>query len=265
MGGDADSGVAPKRPIAIPLLELTTEQAKQAVESWAKSVKFNTAKIPLFGNSSPKSWTISIMSDLKPKAHDITEGRLRWILRTAMPLRHDFSIWLNDQELEPSKVDKPPIRHWIIGKDLVSLPRPKLKGIKRSFNTNFPKDSDHRFGLKVPGLGRITGYADAYMGSTERAQVRRDRQKPRILCLCLREAPHTDDGHFGISPNELKHGIFSRFRLVVHMDQLDKELRSTRETVGEGPMLETAREVLWAIFNKARQTIEEHDQAKSRG
>ena len=263
--GDADSGVAPKRPIAIPLLELTTGQAKQAVESWAKSVKFNTAKIPLFGNSSPKSWTISIMSDLKPKAHDIAEGRLRWILRTAMPLRHDFSIWLNDQKLEPSKMDKHPIQHWIIGKDLVSLPRPKLKDIKRSFNTNFPKDSDHRFGLKVSGLGRITGYADAYMDPLKGHKSDEIGRSHGFFVYVCGRLLNTDDGHFGISPNELKHGIFSRFRLVVHMDQLDEELRSTRETVGEGPMLETAREVLWAIFNKARQTIEEHDQGEEPG
>jgi hypothetical protein len=34
------------------------------------------------------------------------------------------------------------------------------------------------------------------------------------------------DGHFGISPDELRHGTFGRFRCVVHIDSLDEELRS---------------------------------------
>ena len=47
---------------------------------------------------------------------------------------------------------------------------------------------------------------------------------------------NVDDGHFGISPNVLKHGIFGRFRLVIHMDGLDEGLRSNRETVAEGTL-----------------------------
>jgi hypothetical protein len=29
------------------------------------------------------------------------------------------------------------------------------------------------------------------------------------------------DGHFGIKPDELRHGTFGRIRVVVHMDGLD--------------------------------------------
>ena len=63
---------------------------------------------------------------------------------------------------------------------------------------------------------------------------------------------NVDDGHFGISPDELRHGTFGRFRLVVHMDGLDEGLRSNREAVGEGPLLNTAQDVLRAVFNAVR-------------
>ena len=76
---------------------------------------------------------------------------------------------------------------------------------------------------------------------------------------------NVDDGHFGISPDELRHGTFGRFRLVVHMDGLDEGLRSNREAVGEGPLLDMAQDVLRAIFNAVRPTIEAHDSDEAPG
>ena len=76
---------------------------------------------------------------------------------------------------------------------------------------------------------------------------------------------NVDDGHFGIPPDELRHGTFGRFRLVVHMDGLDEGLRSNREAVGEGPLLNTAQDVLRAIFNAVRPTIETHDDREAPG
>ena len=43
------------------------------------------------------------------------------------------------------------------------------------------------------------------------------------------------------------------------MDGLDEELRSNREAISEGPLLATAQDVLRAIFNFVRPTIEKHD------
>jgi hypothetical protein len=43
------------------------------------------------------------------------------------------------------------------------------------------------------------------------------------------------------------------------MDGLDVALRSNRETISEGPLLETTQDVLRAIFNAVRPTLERHD------
>ena len=43
------------------------------------------------------------------------------------------------------------------------------------------------------------------------------------------------------------------------MDRLDADLRSNRETVGDGLMPNTARDVLTGIFNAVRPSIEKHD------
>jgi hypothetical protein len=132
---------------------------------------------------------------------------------------------------------------------------PASKKLAASEDTNFSKSSEYRYGLDVPGIGRVTGYAEAYKDllTGKSDQVGRSYGffvyvRDRLL--------NVFDGHFGISPNELRHGTFGRFRLVVHIDGLDALLRSNRESLSEGPELETARELLIGIFNAVRPTID---------
>ena len=250
--------IEPKVPIRLALRELTLKQAKKAVEPWTVTAAFEEAVTVLFGEGSPESWTLSIMSSLKPKVHEIKLGTLGWVLRTALPLRPDFGIWLNGQALESSKEGKGLLQRWVLGEDLVKLPKPSPKRVTTSEDTNVPESSEHRFGLVVPGLGRITGYAEAYKDLLTGKSDEIGRSHGFFVYVYGRLL-NVDDGHFSISPDELRHGTFGRFRLVVHMDGLDDGLRSNREGIGEGPLLDTAQDVLRAIFNAVRPTIDTHD------
>ena len=259
-----DQEVEPKTPIRLALRELTEQLAKEAVEPWVGTAAFTAAETVLFGKGSPISWTLSIMSSLKPKVHEIKPGTLGWVLRTALPLRPDFNIWLNGQELESSKEGKGLLKRWVLGKDMVDLPRPSPKSITSSEDVNIAESSEHRFGLDVPELGRITGYAEAYKDLLTGKSDEIGRSHGFFVYVYGRLL-NVDDGHFGISPNELRHGTFGRFRLVVHMDGLDAGLRSNREAIGEGPLLDTAQDVLRAIFNAVRPEIETHDSEDAPG
>ena len=77
-------------------------------------------------------------------------------------LRPDFGIWLNGKKLSPSKEDKGLIRRWVLGKELTELPRPSPEGITTVEDEEVNETSEHRFGLYVPDLGRITEYAEVY-------------------------------------------------------------------------------------------------------
>ena len=259
-----DREIEPKAPIQIALRELTAGQAKQAVVPWTETAAFKAAETALFGKGSPTSWTISIMSSLKPKVHEIKPGTLGWVLRTALPLRPDFGIWLNGQMLESSKEGRGLLKRWVLGKDLAELPKPSPKHVTTSEEVNVPESSEHRFGLDVPGLERITGYAEAYRDLLTGKSDEIGRSHGFFVYVYGRLL-NVDDGHFNISPDELRHGTFGRFRLVVHMDGLDKGLRSNREAIGESPLLNTAQDVLRAIFNAVRPTIEAHDRDEAPG
>ncbi len=253
-----------KKPIKIPVRELTEAQAKAALKVWTDMPAFKATGMSLFGKDSPPAWTVAVMSSLKEKVHEIKPGILEWVLRTALPLRPDFGIWLNGKKLVPSKQGKGLLKSWVLGKDLVQLPKPSPKGISASEDVSVAGSSEGRFGLDIPGLGRVTGYAEAYKDLLTGKSDELGRSYGFFVYVFGRLV-NVVDGHFGIPPDELRHGTFGRFRLVVNMDALDQELRSTREAISEGPLLATAQDVLRAIFNAVRPTLEKHDEEEEPG
>ena len=249
-----ESQVLPSDPVKIPLHELTSSEAERAVEQYTQSFELEKSDVRLFGEGGPTSWTICVMSNLKPRASEIKMGRVGWILRTALALHHDFDIWLNGKKIKPSQLDENMILKRVIGKDLVDLPTPAPETTVDSDGSA----GEHAHGLRIRDVGRVTGYVEAYKHPL---QQRSDQNRICGFFVYVRgRLVNLDDGHFGISANELRHGTFSRFRAVVHMDYLDGGLRSTREAIADGHELRTSRCLLRAIFNYVRSRIEEHDQ-----
>ena len=66
--------------IKIDEREVTEEEVKQIADEYIKSELLN---FELFGEKASKTWTISLMTELKPKASEIKLGRLKWLLSTA--------------------------------------------------------------------------------------------------------------------------------------------------------------------------------------
>lgn len=259
-----DHEVEPKKPIRIDLRELSEDQAKAALDPWTQTASFKAAKFPLFGKQAPESWTAAVMSGLKEKVHEIKPGLLEWVLRTALPLRDDFSIHYNGKKLVPSKAGDGLLKTWILGKELIKLPRPSPSDIEASPDSNFTESEPEHYGLSQPLLGRMTGYAEAYQDLLTGKSDEIGRSHGFFVYVRGRLI-NVQDGHFGIPPDELRHGTFGRFRLVIHIDGLDDELRSNRETMREGPTLDAARDVLRAVFYAVRPTIDQSVEAEAPG
>jgi histidine kinase/DNA gyrase B/HSP90-like ATPase len=256
--------VEPKTPIRISLKELSEAQAKEALKEWIDAPAFSKSGLKLFGSGSAKSWTFAILSDLKEKVHEIRRGTLEWVLRTALPLRDDFSIYLDGNKLEPSKAGKGRIKKWILGKDIAELPKPAPDEIDATEDTDQPKESETRFALQHEAIGRITGYAEVYRDLLTGKSDELGRSHGFFVYV-LGRLINVNDGHFGIPPDELRHGTFGRVRIVVHMDRLDDYLQSDRERIREGPVLKDAQNILRAIFNKIRPTLEKADAEEDPG
>jgi hypothetical protein len=114
---DYDLINANKESLIIDEREITEAEAKTLLASYIYINSKSMVEFELFGDKATSSWTMSILTDLKPKATEIAEGRLNWILRTALPLNPGFNLYYNGLRIESSKIKNPVIREWIIGKD----------------------------------------------------------------------------------------------------------------------------------------------------
>lgn len=253
-----DEEIEPKSPIKISLRTLSETQAKEILNPWIDTPAFQKSSFKLFGKGASESWTFAILSDLKEKVLEIRPGKLEWILRTALPLRDDFVIYLDGEKLESSKAEKGRLKRWVLGKDIKTLSKPAPDGIEANEDKNQPKDSDTYFGFVDETLGRITGYAEIYKNLLTGKSANIGRSHGFFVYVRGRLI-NVEDDHFGIPPDELRHGTFGRIRVVVHMDGLDDYLQSDRERIREGRVLNDAQNILRAIFNKIRPEIEKID------
>ena len=232
-----DSGIGEstaEKIVELPIRKLTLSEAKSAVNEWISEQNDANKALKLFGKSAAKSWTVAVMSDLKPLAKDLSLGRLRWILETAMPLGDDFRLYLNGRSIASSKEKAKKIGVWVLGRDIgtevTPLPRPAPEEFEASEDTTQPGNSEHRFGIFHPLLHRVSGFIEAYEDDLGGKSENWGQSNGFFVYVRGRRI-NVDDPGFGIDRNKLQHGTFSRFRMVLHVDSLDDELRSSRETI----------------------------------
>jgi hypothetical protein len=261
---DKGDGVATKR-MKLSLRKLTAAQAKSAVAPWLNGSKAAYKDLKLFGKGAEKTWTIAILSNLKEMARDLQRGRLRWVLATAMPLRDDFCLYLDGELVAPSKHSSPKVKSWILGKHLKSVGKPAPDDLQATENSIENKRSIRRFGLTHPKLGRVCGYAELYEDLLTGGKSAGLGRSHGFFVYVRGRLINIEDEYFGIDSNLLRHGTFARFRLVAHIDRLDEELRSSRESVREGSLLEIAKNLLYGVFKHVRSHHEAEQQAQEPG
>ena len=101
--------------IKIDEREVTEEEVTKIVDEY---IRYELLNFELFGEKASKTWTISLMTELKPKASEIKIGRLKWLLSTALPLNPGFELKFNGVKIESSKSkNSNKWKKWIIGKE----------------------------------------------------------------------------------------------------------------------------------------------------
>lgn len=268
-GGDIQSdevGIFNDDKLSIPARKLSEDEACEALKPWLDGERLGYSALKLFGDDASESWTVAILSKLTEMGKKVQRGRLGWILRTAMPLRDDFKLYFDGQLIEPSKVDYPLIQKWVIGKDIIedTLGKPCPDGLEPTEDINKDNDSIHRYGLSHETLGRITGYIELYQDELSGKSDEIERSNGFFVYVRGRMI-NTEDPGFGIERNLLRHGTFSRFRMIVHIDSLDRALRSSRESLQQGELYQIAKDFMHAAFNLTRNRLVEWEKAQTPG
>lgn len=262
-----ENGTASKiRGVQLELRTLTEVEARNALAQWLDS-NGHRGNLKFFGPTSAKSWTVAIISELKPMAEELTLGRLRWVLSTAMPLRDDFTLHLNGEVVNSSKLNVKRVGpRYILGENLKKIPKPAPDELQSESDSSIPKSDYRHFFLTDKTLGPISGYLEVFDDpiDTGKSDAIIGRSHGFFVYVHGRLV-NPDDAGFGIDRNVLRHGTFSRFRVVTNIDRLDEELRSSRENLREGPLLIRTRALLQGLFNFARTQIDAHQASQLTG
>jgi len=235
---------AKRGPVQLNLRTLTEGEARRALKPWLDA-DGRRGHLRLFGADAAPSWTVAVISELKPMAQELSLGVLRWVLSTAMPLRDDFTLYLNGRQVESSKIAERRVGRWILGKDLLDIPKPSPGEITGEVDQSIQEPQYKHWYLIDKVLGPITGYVEVFADPIDAGKSANVIGRSNGFFVYVQgRLVNADDAGFGIDRNTLRHGTFSRFRVVANIDRLDEELRSSRESLREGPRLLRARQLL---------------------
>ena len=227
--------------IELPEKELTAEQVKELTRQYLFNNGSSLISFDLFGEQPLDSWTITLLTDLKPKAAEIKIGRLKWILSTALPLNPvSFSLDLNGMSIESSKIKIPIKKEWVVGKK-------DLTADELDFCSHGYDEAKDSYYIDFENLKGVTGRFLLYEQSLLGGKAEDNGRSHGIFLIIRGRLINLDDPLLGMEP--FSHGPFNHCQIIIHADGLDSNLTSTREAVKESIPLTQLKEYIKKKFN----------------
>ena len=228
------------RGIKIDEREVNEGEAKSIIDVYIKNSLLN---FDLFGDKAEKTWTLSLMTELKPKAAEIKIGRLKWLLSSALPLNPGFELVFNGVRVESSKIRIPVMKRWIIGKEDETAERI----IGASCRQEKKENEQEQYFVDLLNLKGVNGEFILYEDSLVNGKSS-DLGRSNGIFLSIRgRLINLDDPLLGM--DAFVHGVFNRTRIVINADELDNNLTSTREAVKECVPLLQLKDYIKKKFN----------------
>jgi hypothetical protein len=197
------------------------------------------------------TWTLAILSSLKPAGQNLQRGQIRRILRAALPLGETIAITLNEEKLSSAKNNKDVQQEWILGPGLGIATLTLPDGSKVEIN-EVNKPYPHLF---VDGVGEVSGRARLFDSKISGGKSDDIEVSNGFFINVLGRVIKPEDPYFGL--DNLSHSAWSKFRLTLRADGLDKALSVNREGLSHSRELQIIKTLIMRVFNKARQV---HDQ-----
>ncbi len=218
--------------------ELNEDEAKELLNPYIFLGSRYMVSFNLFGKDSPASWTMSILTELKPKATEIRENRLKWVLRTALPLNPHFNLYYNNAKLESSKIKNQVVKKWIIGKDDLTADELDFASCR---------EEDGEYFVDFEYLNGVNGSFILYEDSLLSGKSEELGRSHGIFLSIRGRLINLDDPLLGMEA--FSHGAFNRTRIIINADDLDSNLTSTREAVKESRPYDQLKAYIKKKFN----------------
>lgn len=191
-------------------------------------------------------WTLCLLDSLKPSAAVLQIGRLSWVLRTAMPLKLDFKVFLDGVEQVSSKETGASAVKFLAGE----LEDHRIRALNEKYGLKIARSKDEK-SLVEPDwfpsgvAGQVIVTAQSLKGKSDRYERSFGffiRVRGRLINL---EDPLFHNAPFSFS-------TFNRFRADLDIDDLHADLTAPREGVGISQRREFATAITHAIGLQAR-------------
>ena len=220
------------------------------------------------------TWTLVVLSNLKPTGREMKLGVLQRMLEAALPIGSEMAIRLNDELLASSKIDYATIADWIIGPDLGidsielyesdDLPdsafSSKAKQVAPSNGSDLGQQRPTKITITsgilpipyvdLPEVGRVTGRVRLFVDRISGGKSDERGASNGFHVNVLGRVVNQSDPSFG--EKNLSHAAWAKFRLAVRADGLNQFLTTNREQFKERRGLKIFRAFLRKAFNKAR-------------
>lgn len=217
------------------------------------------------------TWTLVILSDLKPTGQAMKLGVLRRMLQAALPFESEMVIRINGERLASSKLIVPLMKQWVVGSDLnidyveldetgeaqrdgdqVVDPSDAAASGENPTPSRIPVKygSDPYPYVELPEVGRVTGMIKLFDEKISGGKSEERGASNGFHVNVLGRVVNQGDPSFG--EVNLSHAAWARFRMTVRADGLNKYLTTNREQFKERRGLKIFRAFLRRVFNKAR-------------
>lgn len=197
------------------------------------------------------TWTLALLTALKPAGQEMQSGWIRRLLRTALPLGNSMSIIFNGEPLASRKVTTGVEQEWTfgggIGIETIGLVEdvgttPDLSVTE--FQTPYPH-------VRIEGMdGNITGKVRLYKSKISGGKSDELGSSNGFFVNIKGRVINLDDPYFGLE--NLSHSAWSKFRATVRFDRLDDILAVNREDLSRSQELRIFQAFLRRVFNKVR-------------
>lgn len=212
--------------------------------------------------SSSDTWTLALLSSLKPIGRELQHGRIRWILSTALPLGSSISLVFNGEPILSSKIGIDVAQQWTLGNDLdidsVEVDRNYRDSEEVTAAYEVAECTSPEPHVTIEGVeGEITGHVLLYEDRISGGKSDAIGSSNGFFVNIRGRVINIGNPDFGLE--NLSHTAWSKFRATVRADGLDQYLGVNREDLQDTEPVRAFQAFLRTLFNKARTA---HDAAE---
>jgi len=242
-----------------PLLRLSEEEAREYVASLTHKPVEALAEI-----WTEPSWTLAVVDQIKP-GKEISAGRLRWILGNGMPLRPDFTVKLDDDEVKP-KIADGALCQWTFDQELIKV---QMTAVWNDATKHGIVDGELIFAqntelnvptILFPSLGEVHGLVSLFKESLYGGRSA-DLDRSHGFFVMVRDRLLNPDQPLMLL-SDPSFSTFYRSQFIIHADGLDANLLADRERIAKDSRSVVELELLQtALYLAARQELESSNEA----